>query len=218
MKKLGDKDAFALLKDARIPLVKHAFAKTPELAAEASKRIGYPCVLKACSPDVIHKTELGAVQLNLAGPGDVIRAAELIRQSVRKAKPRARIEHWLVQEQVRGKSLRELIIGTKQDPQFGHVLLVGLGGIFTETLKDVSLRLIPANPQDIASMLDELRGAALLGPARGMKPVNRKALIAFISSVSRFAARSKRVRELDLNPVFADDQRIVAADVRMIVD
>ncbi|HLD77566.1 MAG TPA: acetate--CoA ligase family protein [archaeon] len=218
MKKLGDKEAFALLKEARVPLVKHAFAKTPALAAEASKRIGYPCVLKASSPALIHKTEVGAVILNLAGPGDVIRAAALIQQSVKKALPKARIEGWLVQEQVRGKSVRELIVGSKNDPQFGHVLVVGLGGIFAEALNDVSLRLIPVTPADIAAMLDELKGAALLGPARGMKPVNRKALIAFIAAVSRFAERAKRVQELDLNPVFADDQRVVAADVRVIVE
>ena len=180
--------------------------------------MGYPWVVKGSAPALIHKTEAGAVILNLAGPGDVIRAAALIQQSVKKALPKARIEGWLVQEQVRGKSVRELIVGSKNDPQFGHVLVVGLGGIFAEALNDVSLRLIPVTPADIAAMLDELKGAALLGPARGMKPVNRKALIALIAAVSRFAERAKRVQELDLNPVFADDQRVVAADVRVIVE
>lgn len=217
-RKLGDKETLALLKEARIPTVKQALARTPELAAEASKRIGYPCVLKASSEDVIHKTEAGAVITNLAGTGDVVRAAFLIQQNVRKALPKARIEGWLVQEHIKSKNARELIVGIKQDPQFGPVLVVGLGGIFVEAMKDVALRVLPVTPADVVSMLDELRGAALLGPARGMKPVNRKALVDLIVKVANFAQRSKKVREMDLNPVFADDLRAVAADVRIIVE
>ncbi|HWI15164.1 MAG TPA: acetate--CoA ligase family protein, partial [Burkholderiales bacterium] len=169
------------------------------------------------SPDILHKTEAGGVKLGLTDANGVRAAYDAIAADARRHKPDARIEGVLVQAMSRGDV--ELVVGLQNDPAFGVVVMVGLGGIHIEVLKDVAFRQAPVTEAEAACMLDELRGRALLDGVRGRPPVDRAALTRLISAVSRFgAAAGTRLQELDLNPVLAGKDGVTAVDWLMVLN
>lgn len=171
-----------------------------------------PFAIKVSSPDVIHKTELGAVVLNIATPDEALSAWDTIMKKVRTKLPKAKIEGMVIEEMRKGK---EVIIGLKRDPVFGPVVVFGLGGIFTEILEDVSMRLAPVNKRDAEEMIKEIRGFPLLRGMRGEKSVDMKALTRLIVNVSRLGER-KEINEADLNPVIVDSKKASVVDARII--
>lgn len=215
MKKLGDKEAQKLLKRWKIPCAEQFLTKNPEQAVRFAKRIGYPVVLKVESPDVIHKTETGGVETNIRDEEDVRRAFKGITRNVKRKVPKARIKGILIQKMFDG---REVIVGSKTDPQFGPVIMFGLGGIFVESLKDVTFRVIPIKRSDAKEMIKEIRGYKILQGVRGLKPVNFMALEKCLLAVSEMVWRSKKIKELDINPLFANEKGVIAVDVRIIVE
>jgi acyl-CoA synthetase (NDP forming) len=192
-------------------------ARNAEEAVAAAAALGYPVVLKIESPDLLHKTEVHAVKLHLTGADAVRHAFDEVMANIRRHRPQARIEGVIVQRMAQGDV--ELVVGLKQDPVFGLVVMVGLGGVHIEVLKDVVFRAAPVTPAEASRMLDELRARAILEGVRGRAPVDRSALTRLLSAVSVFgAAAGTRLRELDLNPVLASGDGVIAVDWLMVLD
>lgn len=205
--------AFALLEAAGLRVAPRAFAATPDEAADAAARLGaWPVVLKADHPDLLHKTEAGAVRLGLSDPEAVREAArDLARRLAQHGLDPAR-GRLLVQAQVQGG--RELILGARTDPAVGPVLLVGLGGVHAEVLRDVALGVPPLTDRDAEDMLDGLRGAPLLAGYRGQPGVDRAALVDALLRLSALAEEVPRLAELDVNPLLALAHGAVVVDAR----
>lgn len=206
---LSEFDAKRLLADHGVPVSREVVVATPDAAADAATEIGFPVVVKLCGAEIMHKTELGGVRLNLADAEAVRHAAgDLLEAGPAGAE-------LLVAEQVRGN--RELIVGVTEDPQFGPTLMLGLGGIFTEVLADVTFRLLPADDADIASMGDDLVTAAMLGPFRGEPPVDRTALVAALQGVAACALADDAITSIDVNPMIVRDGKPVAVDALVVL-
>jgi acetyl coenzyme A synthetase (ADP forming)-like protein len=207
----GDRDGAAgwLPPDALLPLLGAYGIHTPVLrpagnrgeAAAAAKQIGFPVAMKVKSPDVVHKTDVGGVKLNLRTEEEAARAFDEIRASLAGAKPAARFEGVTVEPMVAGGI--ETIVGMTRDPLFGPVVLFGLGGVAVELLRDVSVRVAPITDRDAEEMIGEIRGAPLLDGYRGAPPVDKASLLDLLHRVSRLAVDHPEVLELDLNPVVA---------------
>lgn len=216
MKKLADADALKLAKKYRIPLAKTFLAKNEKQAVLFAKKVKYPLCLKISSPDIVHKVDSGGVILGIKDEKSLRLGFQNILSSARRKNPKAKISGMLVQEMVSGDT--ELIIGSKTDPQFGPVIMFGLGGIFVEVIKDVSFRLAPVDRKEVQGMIKETKGYKILQGARGRKPANMKAIEDLLLSVSKMVWANKRIKELDLNPVFANDKKCTAVDMRVMVD
>ena len=183
--------------------------------AEAMKKAGEdPWTLKAMSPDVIHKTDMGAVKLDIKTLKSAEKAWDDIMKSIGKKKPSAILDSMLMQTMVPGK---EIIIGMKRDVTFGPTILFGLGGIYTEALKDTSLRIAPVSKEEADGMIREIRGIHILSGLRGEKPVDFEALVDIIVKLSKLAVEHKEVKEIDLNPVMSNSDGAVIVDARVMV-
>lgn len=213
---LNEVEAKRLLKDAGIPVIEARLAGTKREAISISKEIGFPVALKVISPDIIHKSDAGGVKLGLENAARVGGAYSEMMTSIKKKMPGVKIDGVSVQKMAAPGV--ELIIGMSKDPQFGPVIMFGLGGILVEVLKDVSFRLVPLSNLDAAEMVREVKGYALLQGYRGQKPVDISRLEDLIVQVSDFIEQNPRIKELDLNPLIADGENIVAADARIIME
>jgi acyl-CoA synthetase (NDP forming) len=198
---------FALLQKHGFKLIPYRLATSEEGAAAAAKAIGYPVALKIVSPDIEHKTDVGGVKVNVKSE-EVLRLA--YRDIVQSAAGK-RIEGVLVQKMAR-KGV-ELIIGGKKDPQFGHMIVLGLGGIYVEIFRDISARICPLVASDVEEMVSELKVHPLLEGARGKKPINKKALESLVLSTCAFMLKED-IKEMDLNPVVFDENGCDIVDVR----
>lgn len=200
-----------LLEGCGVALAATELAHSAEEAVACAARLGYPVAIKIESPDIAHKTEAQGVKLGLADAAAVRTAFAEIMHNAKRYAPEARLEGAIVQAMVRRGA--ELVIGLKNDPSFGMVIMVGLGGIFVEVLKDVVFRKAPVTAAEAECMLGELKSRAILDGVRGGPPVDKKALARLISAVSLFgAAAGNRLAELDLNPVIADSRSATAVD------
>ncbi|MGH7321320.1 MAG: acetate--CoA ligase family protein [Candidatus Rokuibacteriota bacterium] len=211
---LTEAEAAAVLSVYGLPQPREALAITREQTLEAARRLGFPVVLKLCSPDILHKSEVGGVRLGLGDEGQVASAYDALESIA--AERGARWGGVLVQEHVSGAA--ELIVGARFDLTFGPVVLVGLGGILAELIEDRAVRLAPVSVAEARSMLEELRGYRLLAGYRGRSGVNLAALADLITAVSRVPG-ALPVAELDLNPVIAgvEGRPAVAVDRRLIL-
>ncbi len=201
-----------------IPVTREKLARSAAEAVQYAAEIGYPVALKIESPQILHKTEAGGVVLNLPDEAAVVSAYEQILQRARSYNPEAVIDGVLVQEML--SPGLEVIIGLKSDLVFGPAVLFGLGGIFVEVLKDVAIRVAPLREQDARSMLDEIKGRALLDGARGQAPRDRAALVSILMKLSRLAVELEDyIAELDLNPVMVYEAGAgaIAADALIVL-
>ena len=213
---LAEVESKELLHKAGIPVVDTRLARTKREAVSISKQMGFPVVLKISSPDVIHKSDAGGVKLGLANATQVGKAYSEIVSSIKQAYPEAKI-HGLSVQRMAGPGV-EVIIGMSKDPQFGPVLMFGLGGILVEVLKDVSFRIVPVSERDARDMIREIKGYPILEGYRGQKPVSIAALEKLIVRVSQFAENNPHIAELDLNPVFAYPDKAIAVDARVVLE
>ena len=212
---LNEVEAKELLREAGVPATAATLAKTRSEAQSQATTMGYPVVLKVVSQDIAHKSDVGGVKLNLADSDAVGAAFDDIMNNAKAAEPNARIAGVSVQEMA--KQGTEVIIGMTTDPQFGPVMMFGLGGIMVEVLKDVSFRLVPLEAKDADQMMAEIKGKPILDGVRGQPPADLAALRATILKVSEFVQKHPEVRELDLNPVFAYPEGALAVDARIVV-
>ena len=193
----------------------HAARSADEAAALAS-RCGFPVVLKVLSPDVTHKSDVGGVALGLGAEAEVREAYERIRENLRVRAPHARFEGVAVQAMARPGL--EMLAGITRDPQFGAMVMVGMGGVLVEVLKDTAVRIAPVSEAQAREMLAELRGAALLKGTRGMPPADEPALASLLANISQLAARHPEIKEMDLNPVVVYQQGLCALDARILLE
>ena len=199
---------------------KHVYVEKPMAnsvaeAVEAAERIGYPVALKIVSPNIIHKSDLGGIQLDLSNAEAVEDAYDLMSLKIRKRAPEALIEGIYVEEMV-GRGL-EVIIGMNRDPQFGPMLMFGLGGIFVEIMKDVTFHLAPITAEEAMQMLQGTRSYALLEGARGQSAVDLEAIAAGLQRISQLSTDYPEIVELDINPFIVREVggESYVADARM---
>ena len=205
-----------ILKEAGIDSTGIRLAKTRDEAISLSKEIGFPVVLKIVSPDVLHKTDAGGVKLGLDDEEAVGKAFDEIISAIKKNEPSANIHGVSVQNMARPGV--EVIIGMSKDPQFGPVLMFGLGGILVEVLKDVSFRIVPLAKRDAREMIKEIKGYPILEGYRGQEPSNVAVLEDYLLKVSDFVDGRPEIKELDINPIFAYSDGAVAVDARVILE
>jgi acyl-CoA synthetase (NDP forming) len=205
-----------ILKQAGISVVETKLAKTQKEAVSLSRKMGFPVALKIASPDVIHKSDSGGVKLSLNNVTEVKKAYDEILKKVKKQYPRAVIHGVSVQKMARPGT--EVIIGISKDPQFGPVIMFGLGGIFVELLKDVSFRVIPVERKDAQEMINEIKGYPILEGYRGKDPADISALVEIILKISKLIEENPQIKELELNPIFAYRDKAIAIDARIILE
>jgi acetyltransferase len=184
-------------------------------AASVAKSVGLPVAVKVRSPEVLHKSEVQGVRLDLGSEEEVARAFDQVKSALARANPNARFEGVTVEPMIRGGI--ETIVGMTRDPSFGPVVLFGLGGVTAELLRDVTLRVAPLTDRDAEEMVREIRGFPLLEGFRGAPPANLPALVDLLHRVSRLATEVDEIAELDLNPVVAlpGSAPCVALDARV---
>jgi len=198
-----------------IPVTNFKMAKNIEEAVKYAHEIGYPVVVKVVSPDILHKTDVGGVVLNINNDEELEKACNMINSNVRKYRPRARILGYLIEEYA--PSSIEVIVGVKMDPQFGHVIMFGLGGVFVEILKDVTFRILPITDDDAEEMIHEIRGYPLLVGYRGQPPVDIVTIREIILKVSNMVMENPVIKELDLNPIRVYSKGAKVLDARVIL-
>ncbi len=199
-----------------IPTLSMKLARSASEAARIAADIGLPVALKIASPDILHKSDVGGVQVGLASAAAVRAAYKRIVHNARTAKPDARIEGVTVQAMARPGL--EVVVGAVRDPQFGPLVAFGSGGIYVELLQDVSFRLAPVSLDEAQAMIDETMAGKLLSGLRGQAPADRQAVAQVIVAVSELVAKDETIQELDINPliVYEKGQGAVAVDVRVI--
>ena len=186
-------------------------------AAEAARmagELGYPVVLKIVSPEIVHKSDVGGVEVGLASPEEVGAGYVRIMEAVRRNRPEARVEGILVCQQASPGV--EVIVGGLVDPMFGPALMFGMGGIFAEILNDVTFRVVPITAADARAMIREVKGYPLLAGARNRPRCDQEALADLLVRTSRLMQGSPAVEELDLNPVRVYAQGVLVLDVKMM--
>jgi len=212
---LNEVEAKQLLEQAGVPVSPARLARTKDEAAKMADEIGYPAVLKIVSPQITHKSEVGGVELNLASRDEVAGAFERIVASVKQHAPNATVEGVAVQRMEQPGI--EVIVGMTKDPQFGPVMMFGLGGVLVEVLKDVAFRVVPIEERDARQMIEEIKGYPVLEGYRGHDPADIGKLRELLLQVSRFIEEHPDVEELDLNPVFAYKDGAIAVDARIVI-
>jgi acetyltransferase len=210
-------DCFALLEAYGVRTLKSRFVTSPGEAKKAAEELGFPVAVKVASQDILHKSDVGGVALNV-GREEFEHAYNKVLFSARKFMPKARIEGVFVQEMIsRG---REVIVGINREPQIGSIVMFGLGGIYVEVMKDVSFRVAPLNEDEARNMIPEVKGYRILSGARGEAPSDVASLIDLLLRVSRLSADFPEILELDLNPVkvFEAGAGFTVVDARMVLD
>jgi acetyltransferase len=215
---IGDAEAREVLRAYCMRIPKSEIASTPEQAIQIASQLGYPVVLKIASPDILHKTDIGGVKVGLRNATDVRDAFELMVYRAQRYVPEARIWGCLVQEMAPPGGL-EVLVGMNRDPQFGALVTFGLGGIYVETLKDVTFRIAPFSSLDAAAMLDEIRAHALLDGVRGQPPYDKEAIVDTLLRVGQLVQDFPEIAELDINPliVYPKGQGALAIDMRLVL-
>ncbi|MBX3432279.1 MAG: bifunctional acetate--CoA ligase family protein/GNAT family N-acetyltransferase [Pirellulales bacterium] len=215
---LGESTSKALLDAYEIPVTKTYLARTADDAVQLATRVGYPVALKIASPQITHKTDVGGVALGLLDEAAVRAAFDEVIASARRRRPDATVEGVAVQRMIDRAAGHELIVGAKRDPVFGSVLMVGAGGVAAELYADRALELPPLSERLARHMLESLRCWPLLKGFRGRPAVNIDRLIEVLMRVSYLAADYPEIAELDVNPLLATPDDVVALDARVILD
>lgn len=213
---VSEADAKRILKAYGIPTPAGRMAETAAQAAEAAEELGYPLAMKIVSPEVIHKSDAGGVALNLRTAREVKQAYKTMVERVKGAVPHARIRGVYIERMCEAGG-QEVILGMKRDPQFGPLLMFGLGGIFVEVLKDVTFRIAPVTEQEAIEMVRDIRTYPLLAGVRGKPGVCIPALVRSIHRLGHLVADFPEIAELDINPFMAHpkEESSVAADGRI---
>ncbi len=185
-------------------------AANPDEAVKIAKQMGFPVVLKGESPELTHKTEMNVIELNLSTEEDVRKAYDRIMST--GVVPKGGI---LVQEMIKGQ--RELVVGLSRDPQFGPCVMFGLGGIYTEILRDVSFRVAPLTEFDALQMMEEIKAKKILDEFRGKPAVDKSVLAKALIAVGQIGLDNSEVKELDINPLIISGNQPVAVDALVIL-
>ncbi len=212
---MGDSEAREVLEAYGVPLPKTGLAATADEAVALAESIGYPVVMKIASPDILHKSDIGGIKLNITSAGEVRDAFDLLVYRGTRHMPDATIWGCQIQQMVKGG--REVIIGVNRDPQFGPLIMFGLGGIYVEALKDVTFRVAPIDRRQATEMLGEIRAWKLLRGVRGEKPSDQAAIVDTLLRISQLVTDFPEIVELDVNPliVFEQGKGVLGIDMRL---
>ena len=213
---IGDFEARAIMEAYGLKIPRSEVARDPDHAVEIASNIGYPVVLKIASPDILHKTDVGGVKVGLENSEAVRDAFELMVYRAQRYIQEARILGCLVQEMVPAGGI-EVLVGMNRDPQFGPLVTFGLGGIYVETLKDVTFRVAPFSQQEVEEMLSEIRAHALLDGVRGKPAADKQAIVNALLRMGQLVVDFPEITELDINPlmVYQRGQGAIAIDMRL---
>ena len=207
---LSEYESKLLLAQYGIPVTREIVVEDETNLISAARDIGYPLVLKGCSSEISHKTETNVIRLDIRTDEEATTAFRQI-----KANMNGRPGGVLVQEMVRGQ--RELMAGLTRDPQFGPCVMFGLGGIFTEILKDVSFRLAPLKHLDALDMMQEIKGHKILEAVRGMEPADTDMLAQVLISLGDIGVENDPIKEIDINPLIIRGGKPVAVDALVVL-
>lgn len=208
---LSENESKEVLAAYNIPVTREIPVKSVTELVNAAKKIGYPLVLKGCSADISHKTEKGLVRMDIRNDKEAQTAFEEIMADIDA--PDSMV---LVQELIKGK--RELVVGLTRDPQFGPCVMFGLGGIFTEILKDISFRIAPLEKRDAMEMMQEIKASKILTAIRGMVEVDIESLADILIAVGRIGLENDNIKEIDINPLILSDGKPIAVDALVILE
>ncbi|MCX7634658.1 MAG: acetate--CoA ligase family protein [Syntrophales bacterium] len=214
VKLVSTANAIQLMAKYGIPVVPAVGASTAKEAVAAAKKFGGSVALKIASPDIAHKTDVGGVMLNLSKPGEIAKAFETITNTVKEKMPGARIDGVTVSPMAAPGGL-EVIVGVTRDVQYGHSLMFGLGGIFTEIYRDVQFCLLPATEKEYRRMIQAIQGYPLLAGFRGQPAKDVKALTALLKKIAKLVHDYPEIDQIDLNPVLVYEQGLTAVDYRI---
>jgi acetyl-CoA synthetase (ADP-forming) len=210
-KTLSEYESKQLLASYGIPVTREVLVDHRRDVAEAANSIGYPLVMKVCSAEIAHKTERGLIHVDLRSEEEALRAFDQIRKGLDGQSGAV-----LIQEMIKGR--RELVMGLNRDDQFGPCVMFGLGGIFTEILRDVVFRRAPLEKSDALDMMREIRGHKILDAVRGMEAADREELADVLIRIGRIGVEIAEVREIDLNPVILSGSKPVVVDALVVLE
>jgi 4-hydroxybutyryl-CoA synthetase (ADP-forming) len=196
---LLEEEGQEVLRAYGFPLPKSSLAKIENDAVKIAKKIGYPVVMKIASPQIIHKSDAGGVKVNLTNDYEVKSAFKEIISNAKKYNKKAEIKGVLIVEMIKGG--KEMIIGSKLEPGMGPVIMLGMGGIYVEVLKDVTFKLAPVTDKEADDMISSIKMKKILEGVRGEKPSDKAKLSECIQRLSRLVTDFKEIKELDMNPV-----------------
>jgi len=209
-KTLSEYDSKKVLEAYSIPVTKEFIAKNVEEAKKFAKEIGYPVVLKGSSSTLTHKTELNMIELNIKDEKALEEAYKALEE-----RGKGQLDGILVQQMVKGE--REFVAGLIRDPQFGPCIMFGLGGIFTEVLKDVTFRVAPLEKRDAIEMMNEIKAKKLLDEFRGKPAVDRDVLASALINLGRIGLENDEIAEIDINPIIILKDKPVAVDALVVL-
>jgi succinyl-CoA synthetase beta subunit len=207
---LSEYESKLVLTHYQIPIAREKLCKDSSELKEAAREIGYPLVLKGNSPDITHKTENDLIRLDIRNEAEAGQAFNDIMGRMNGSSKTV-----LVQEMVKGK--REFLAGLTRDPQFGPCVLFGLGGIFTEVLKDVSFRVAPFDKKEALEMMGETKAHKLLEGIRGMEAVDKDSLAHILVQLGQIGLEQEKIKEIDINPLIISGARPVAVDALIVL-
>jgi acetyltransferase len=193
---------------------KRALVKTSREAVQLASKIGFPVVMKVSSPDILHKTDVGGVRVNVKTANEAEDAFLEITANARRLMPDAFIKGVMIFEMLKGG--KEVILGVTYDRTFGHMIMFGLGGIYVEVLKDVAFRIVPVARHDALAMVNEIKTIGLLRGARGERPSDIDAIASYIVNLSCLVSDFPEIQELDVNPLMVMEKGALALDARII--
>jgi acyl-CoA synthetase (NDP forming) len=209
-KTLSEYESKDFLKSCGIPVTRELLVHSREECLKAARTIGYPLVLKGCSPDLAHKTEKGLVWVDIRSEQEATRAFDDLTSRMEGNQ-----KDILVQEMIKGP--RELVAGMTRDPQFGPCVMFGLGGIFTEILKDIAFRVAPLERQDALDMTREIKAHKILGAVRGMPAADLDLLCDILVKVGEIGVENQSIQEIDINPLILSGAKPVAVDALIVL-
>jgi acyl-CoA synthetase (NDP forming) len=208
-------ESLAMVKIFGIDVPEYALVNTVEEAVEVSKEIGFPLVLKIASQDILHKSDIGGVVVNLENAEEVEKGYNEVFDNLKMRVPDARIGGLLIQKQL--PETTQLIVGGVCDEQFGPTVMFGLGGVFVELFKDVSFRIAPVTETEAMEMVKEIKAYPVLSGYRGTKKLDIEQVTKTIVNISELITNISTIKEVELNPLFAYEKTVKAVDARVIL-
>lgn len=207
MQILAEKRSEELLEKEGFPIVKRYFVKSEKEALNKAHILKYPIVMKVSSDKIIHKSDVQGVIINIF-------TDSAVKSSFRKLKKIKNAEEVMLQQCIEG---HQLLVGIKKDEVFGHAIALGAGGIYTEILKDVTFRVCPVSLEDAKSMISDLKMYQILKGARNTEPIDFKKLRNILVKISNLPKKYPNLEELDINPLFVSDKKILVSDARIVL-
>ncbi|MEJ2286000.1 MAG: acetate--CoA ligase family protein [Desulfobacterales bacterium] len=208
---LSEYESKQILASYNLPVTRETLVNSPEDLLKAADHIGYPLVIKGCSSNIAHKTEKGLIRVDVRNDEEAMTAFREISAAMNGASDGA----VLVQQLISGK--RELVVGLTRDAQFGPCVMFGLGGIFTEVLKDTVFRVAPLEKRDALEMMQEIKAARILEAIRGMAAADQNLLAEMLITMGRIGIENNAIKEIDINPVIISNGKPIAVDALVVL-